>query len=294
MSAAQSWLFVPGDSARKIERALQGDAHALIFDWEDAVAPAAKEAARRTTAAALAAAGAPVERCWIRVNALSTAFFDEDIAGLPGGAIAGVVLPKACGMRDIERLSVALEQLERTRGLAAGALRIVAIVTETAASVLALSEFRAPVPRLHAMMWGGEDLAADLGVASNRETRNDANPDAHPAYRAPFQLARNLTLFAAAATECLAIDAVFTDVRALDALLAESTTGRADGFGAKAAIHPDQVAVINRTFAPTEEERQWAQQVVDTLGQRQGGVAVLDGKMLDAPHLRLAQRILSR
>ncbi|MFM0201888.1 CoA ester lyase [Paraburkholderia fungorum] len=290
MSAAQSWLFVPGDSARKIERALQGDAHALIFDWEDAVAPAEKPAARQITMAALAAAGAPVERCWIRVNALSTPFFDDDIGALPGAAIAGVVLPKACGVRDIERLSAALEQLERTSGLAAGALRIVAIVTETAASVLALSEFRAPMPRLHAMLWGGEDLAADLGVANNRENRTDA----HPAYRAPFQFARNLTLFAAAATECLAIDAVFTDVRAQDALLAESAAARADGFGAKAAIHPDQVAVINRTFAPTAEERRWAQQVIEALGQQQGGVAVLDGKMLDAPHLRLAKRILSR
>jgi citrate lyase subunit beta / citryl-CoA lyase len=294
MSAAQSWLFVPGDSARKIERALQGDAHALIFDWEDAVAPAGKQAARQITTAALAAAGAPVERCWIRVNALSTPFFDDDIAALPGAAIAGVVLPKACGERDIERLGAALEQLERTSGLAGGALRIVAIVTETAASVLALSEFRAPVPRLHAMMWGGEDLAADLGVANNRENPNGANPDAHPAYRAPFRLARNLTLFAAAAAECLAIDAVFTDVRAQDALLAESAAARADGFGAKAAIHPDQVAVINRTFAPTAEERRWAHQVIEALGQQQGGVAVLDGKMLDAPHLRLAKRILSR
>jgi citrate lyase subunit beta/citryl-CoA lyase len=291
MSTAQSWLFVPGDSARKIERALQGDAHALIFDWEDAVAPASKAAARQITAAALAAVNAPLARCWIRVNALSTSFFDDDIAALPGAAIAGVVLPKACGVRDIERLGAALEQVERKNGLAAGALRIVAIVTETAASVLALAEFRAPVPRLHAMMWGGEDLAADLGVANNRETRNG---DAHPAYRTPFQFARNVTLFAAAAAECLAIDAVFTDVRAHDALLAESTASRADGFGAKAAIHPDQVAVINRTFSPTPEERQWAQQVVEILGRQQGGVAVLDGKMLDAPHLRLAKRILSR
>jgi citrate lyase subunit beta / citryl-CoA lyase len=290
VSAAQSWLFVPGDSARKIERALQGDAHALIFDWEDAVAPAAKAAARQTTAAALAAAGAPAGRCWIRVNALSTAYFDDDIAALPGAAIAGVVLPKACGVRDIERLGAVLEQCERANGLAAGVLRIVAIVTESAASVLALSEFRAPVSRLHAVMWGGEDLAADLGVANNRETRHDA----HAAYRAPFQLARNLTLFAAAAAECLAIDAVFTDLHAQDALLAESAAARADGFGAKAAIHPDQVAVINRTFAPTAQERMWAQQVIAALDQQRGGLAVLNGKMLDAPHLRLAKRILSR
>ncbi len=153
-----SWLFVPGDSARKIWRALDGHAHALIFDWEDAVAPQAKATARTVTRDALsAAANAPRERLWIRVNAATTGYHDEDIAALPVDAIAGIVLPKACGVDDIRRVAAALDAIDPR-----ATLKICGIVTETAASVLALSEFRAPLPRLHAMMWGGEDLSADL------------------------------------------------------------------------------------------------------------------------------------
>lgn len=283
VSAARSWLFVPGDSARKIERVLAGDADALILDWEDAVAPAAKGAAREVTVAALAAARPPEARCWIRVNALDSPHFAADLASLPVAAIAGVVLPKACGLADLERLGAALDTAEAAAGRRGGELGVVAIVTETAGSVLALSEFRRPVPRLAALMWGAEDLASDLGVARNR--------DADGAYRAPFRLARNLMLLAAAAAECSAIDAVRVDFRDLDALAAEAAEARADGFTAKAAIHPDQIAPINRAFAATADERAWAERVVAALAG--GGLAVVDGRMVDAPHLRLARRILS-
>ncbi|RZL92244.1 MAG: CoA ester lyase [Variovorax sp.] len=283
MTGPRCWLFVPGDSARKIERALAGEADALIFDWEDAVAPAAKAAAREITLAALAASAAPAGRCWIRVNALDSPHFDADIAQLPVASVAGVVLPKACGIADLERLGRALAASERTAGVSAGHLGIVAIVTETAASVLALSEFRRPLPRLEAMMWGGEDLAGDLGVARNRD---DAG-----AYRAPFQLARNLMLLAAAAAECSAIDAVRVDYAELDALAVESAQARDDGFTAKAAIHPAQVAPIQRSFTPSPAELEWARRVVAALAE--GGLGVVDGRMVDAPHLRLARRILS-
>ncbi len=283
MIAARSWLFVPGDSARKIERALAGDADALILDWEDAVAPTAKAAAREATVAALSAARPPAARCWVRVNALASAHFAADLAALPAAALAGVVLPKACGPADLERLAQSLSAVEAAGGVPEGRLAIVAIVTETAASVLSLGEFRKPVARLAGMMWGGEDLAGDLGVARNR--------DAGGAYRAPFRLARSLTLLAAAATECIAIDAVRVDFRDAEALAAECAEARADGFAAKAAIHPDQVGPINATFAATAEERAWAGRVVAAL--HDGGLAVVDGRMVDAPHLRLARRILS-
>jgi citrate lyase subunit beta/citryl-CoA lyase len=283
VNGARSWLFVPGDSARKIERALAGDADALIFDREDAVAPSAKAAAREITAAALTAKRPPAERCWIRVNALDSPPFADDLANLPLACIAGVVLPKACGLVDLERLGRARDAAGSSAGLRSGSLGVVAIVTETAASVLALSEFRGPVPRLVAMMWGAEDLAGDLGVARNR--------DASGAYRAPFRLARNLMLMAAAAAGCKAIDTVRVDFSDRDALAAEAAEARSDGFSAKAAIHPDQIEPINRAFAPTADERAWAERIVAAL--EGGGLAVVDGRMVDAPHLRLARRILS-
>lgn len=283
MTTPRCWLFVPGDNTRKIESALAGDADALIFDWEDAIAPAAKPVARATTVAMLAASNAPASRCWIRVNALDSQHFYSDIAQLPINAIAGIVLPKACGIADLERLGRALTAREQAARVNDGQLGIVPIVTETAASVLALSEFRRPIPRLRAMMWGGEDLAGDLGVVRNR--------DDDGVYRAPFQLARNLTLLAAAASECSAIDAVRVDYTNLEALATESAQAWNDGFTAKAAIHPIQVTPIQHAFTPSESDREWALRVVAALVN--GGLAVVDGRMVDAPHLRLARRILS-
>ena len=284
MNAARSWLFVPGDSARKIERALQGEADALIFDWEDSVAAAAKATAREVTVAALAALRPPPVRCWIRINALASPELAADLAALPAAAIAGVMLPKCCGPADVERLGQALATVETNAGITIGRLGIVGIATESGAAVLALSEFRRPLPRLVGLMWGGEDLAGDLGVARNR--------DAAGRYREPFRLARSLTLLAAAAAECSAIDAVFVDLREGDAFAAECRAGRDDGFVAKAAVHPDQVGPINAAFSATAEEQAWAERVVVALAQ--SGVAVVDGRMVDVPHLRLARRILGR
>lgn len=283
-AAVRSWLFVPGDSARKIERALQSTADALIFDWEDAVAPGAKAEARVTTVAALAAAHAPALRCWIRVNSLASPEFAADLAALPAAAIAGIVLPKCCGPADLARAGTALAAVEAEAGITAGRLGIVGIATETAASVLALADFRHPLPRLVALMWGGEDLSGDLGVARNRDDEGR--------YREPFRLARSMVLLAAAAAQCAAIDAVFVDVRDTEALAAECREGRADGFVAKAAIHPGQIETISEAFRPTAEEREWAVQVEAALAS--GGVAVIAGKMVDAPHLRVARRILGR
>jgi citrate lyase subunit beta/citryl-CoA lyase len=282
MSGARSWLFVPGDSDRKMGSAFASDAQALVFDWEDAVAPQAKSAARLATAAALRGHGGAVQRHWIRLNALASPWFDDDLAALPATGIAGVMLPKACGPADVERLGQRLAVVEQRDGIAQGSLAIVAIVTETAESVLALTDFRRPLPRLAAMLWGGEDLAADLGVGDNR--------DAGGRYRAPFALARNLTLMAASATRSIAIDAVQVDFRNASLLEFECAEARLDGFTAKAAIHPGQIAVINESFGPTAAERAWAERVV--LALQDGGLAIVDGKMVDAPHLRAARRIL--
>ena len=280
----RSWLFVPGDSAGKMRRALTSGADAVIFDWEDGVGPSAKQAARRATAAALseAPAGAGPSR-WVRINALGSAEIDDDLRALPAALIDGVVLPKCCGPRDVEHLGGLLDASERG-GTHTTNLGIVGIVTETAASVLALSEFRAPIARLRALMWGAEDLTAELGIASNRDPEGRYGP--------AFLLARHLALLAAGACECDAIDTVDTEFRELEGLAAQCRVSRLDGFRAKAAIHPAQIPVINDAFAPSAAERAWAERVVAALSSG-AGVAVVDGRMVDAPHLRLARRLLS-
>lgn len=280
----RSWLFVPGDHPRKMERSFDSGADALIFDWEDAVAPANKPAARSLGRVILNAAPARRPALFVRVSGLGTRFFEEDLAALPLELLQGIVLPKSCGPKDIQRLSARLAPLEQAAGLPEYAIKVVAIATETAASVLALTAFRHPIPRCAGLMWGAEDLSAELGTFRNRDESGN--------YRQPFMLARNLTIFAAAATQSSAIDAVFTDFRNLDGLAAECRTARLDGFSAKAAIHPDQVPVINDAFRPTDAEMQWATRVIETLDSNTG-VAVLDGQMIDVPHLRLARRLLN-
>jgi citrate lyase subunit beta/citryl-CoA lyase len=280
----RSWLFVPGDDERKIARAWTSGADALIFDWEDSVAASRKAHARHATAAALAAAPPSPPACWIRVNALTDPHHERDLAALPAARIAGIVLPKACGTDALATIDRLLAEVEQRTGVRQAQLRVVAIVTETARSVLALSAMREPQPRLVGLMWGGEDLSADLGAQRNRDDRGH--------YRDAFRLARALTLLAAAATECEAIDAVHIDFRDLSALARETADAKADGFAGKAAIHPAQVPVIHAALAPTAEELAWAERVCAAVDATTG-VTVVDGRMVDAPHVKLARRIVA-
>jgi len=161
-------------------------------------------------------------------------------------------------------------------------------VTETAGSMFGLGSYADPaIPRLFGMLWGGEDLAADVGATGNRG--DDGR------YAPAYELARSLCLFGAASAGVLAIDAVYTNFRDSVGLQAEALQGLRSGFGAKAAIHPAQCAVINEAFTPSPSDIEWAQRVVaafDAVGG--GGVAAIDGKMLDRPHLRGARRVLDR
>lgn len=279
----RSWLFVPGDSEKKIARALSSDADAIIIDWEDAVADARKPVARQMLAELLADAPKQTPRLYVRVNALDTPHFAPDMQALPCGLVQGVVLPKLCGPADVDTLARRLGQAENNTGTTAGHLEIVGVATEHASAVLALTEFRQPLPRLTGMMWGGEDLSADLGILNNRY------PDGQ--YKPAFCLARDLMLMAAGAAQCTAIDAVYVEFRNLDGLARECRAAKSMGFTGKAAIHPDQVPVINDAFSPDAEEQEWARRVLNAV-DAETGVATLDGKMIDAPHIKLARRIL--
>jgi citrate lyase subunit beta/citryl-CoA lyase len=281
----RSYLFVPGDSEKKLAKGLAGDADALIIDLEDAVAPSNKDAGRQLTAHFLTSQPGARARLWVRVNAFSTRLTEADLAAVVAQRPAGMVLPKCDGIEHVNALALLLSELEARHGLAEGVIRIIGIVTETAASVLNTPSLRAGHPRLTGMMWGAEDLAADLGAAGNR--------DATGAFAEPFRVARSLCLFAAKAAGVEAIDTVFTDIRDLAKLEAETAAVRAMGFDAKAAIHPDQVPIINRVFTASEEEQAWARRVLAAFEAQPGaGVVRLDDKMVDQPHLKHARRLL--
>ena len=281
---ARCWLFVPGDSERKIAKGLASDADALILDLEDAVAPARRPAARELVAACLRAH--PGARLWVRINAPGSPQALADLAAVVPAAPAGIVLPKADGAADVVRLGHYLSALEVAGGLAEGRTRIAVVATETPASLFALGGYAPPPPRLAALTWGAEDLAAALGAAANRE--------ADGAYAAPFTFARTLCLAAAAAAGVAPIDTVFTDFRDTAGLAAEAAAARRAGFVGKLAIHPDQVGPINAAFTPTAAEVAAARRVVAAFAAApEMGTVGLDGRMLDRPHLTQAERVLA-
>jgi citrate lyase subunit beta/citryl-CoA lyase len=274
MAEPRSWLFVPADSERKIARALDSKADALIFDLEDSVAPAQKATARDILKSLSKRDSGP--QWWVRINPLRTDEhrLDLDMLGIPD--IYGVVLPKAESGADIAEIA------HRT-----GSIPIHAIVTETAASLFGLLSYRDPKSPLAAMSWGAEDLSAALGASS----KYDANGELSFTYR----LARSLCLVGAVAAGVQPVDGVFADFRDSDGLRAESEAARREGFTGKLAIHPDQVPVINAAFTPGDEDVRHAEAIVAAFeAQPDAGVLSVDGRMVDRPHLMQARRVLER
>ena len=285
----RSLLFVPGDSPRKLDKAMQAGADALIADLEDSVAPDGKENARRITLDFLRRARTEANRprLFVRVNGLTTGLTDADLDGVLAAAPDGIVLPKAVGGVDVSHLGGKLAVREAEFGTEDGATAIIAIATENARGLFALGTFVHASPRLAGMTWGGEDLSVDVGAETNRDDGGR--------YTEPYRLARSLTLFGAAAAGVDPIDAVYTNFRDEAGLLAECRDARRDGFVAKMAIHPAQVPVINETFTPSGDAIAKARAIVDAFARHPGaGVVGLDGEMLDRPHLERAERLLAR
>ncbi|MCB1478853.1 MAG: CoA ester lyase [Rhodobiaceae bacterium] len=285
----RSMLFVPGDSPRKMEKALGSGADALIIDLEDSVAPAAKDAARETAAAFLEEqvneAGRPA--LLVRVNALDTGLTQADIDAIVRTRPDGLFLPKAEGGATVQELHVMMSVAEAHAGIEDGATGIYAIATETARGIFTLGTYAHASPRLKGLTWGAEDLSADIGAETNRVPGHGATE--------PFRIARSMLLFAAAYAGVAAIDTVHVDFRDLDDLRNECEEARRDGFTAKMAIHPAQVPVINEVFTPSAAEVENAKTVVAAFSANTGvGVVAIDGKMYDRPHLRRAERILAR
>ena len=274
MSEPRSWLFVPADSERKITKALDSDADAIIFDLEDSVAPAMKAVARDVLKSLLKRSGGP--QWWIRVNPLASAYLREDLELLGIADIHGIVLPKAESGADVIQLA------HRT-----GSIPIHAIVTETAASLFGLLSYRDPRSPLAAMSWGAEDLSAALGASSKYDASGDLS--------FTYKLARTLCLAGAVAAGVQPVDGVFADFRDEDGLRAEAEAARREGFTGKLAIHPAQVTVINAAFTPSGEDVRHAEEIVAAFeAHPDAGVLSVGGKMVDRPHLVQARRVLER
>jgi citrate lyase subunit beta / citryl-CoA lyase len=282
----RSLLFVPGDSERKFARAKDSGADALILDLEDSVALPQKAAARALVAGLID--GEP-KRAWlliVRVNALDTGLALDDLAAVVKPGLDALLIPKVNGAADLERIGHYLDALEAKAGMAVGPVKLASVATETAKAMFALGSYAPPHPRLIALTWGAEDLSAALGATDNKE------PDG--SWTFPYEVARAECLFAASAAEVAAIDTIHADFRDPERLERDCRRSRRDGFVGRLAIHPDQVAVINSCYAPSETEIAQARKIVAAFEANPGAGALgVDGKMVDLPHLKAARKTLA-
>ena len=273
----RSLLFVPGDRPDRMEKALGSGADAVILDLEDSVAPASKADARWHVARFLEAN--PGANLWVRINPLGTPEADKDIAAVAGHHPKGIVLPKAEGGASVAELARRLSE----RGNVTA--QIIAIATETPAAMFQLGSYGG-AKRLAGLTWGAEDLPAAIGASTSREEDGRYTP--------PYELARSLCLFGAAAAGVAPIETVYPAFRDTEGLAAYAARARRDGFTGMMAIHPAQVETINAAFTPSEAEIAHARAVVAAFAADPGaGALSLDGKMIDRPHLVQAQRTLA-
>ena len=282
----RSLLFIPGDSEKKIAKAPECGADAVIFDLEDAVAPDNKPVARELVTKTLretSRESRPMQY-WVRVNPLDTGLAQDDLDAVMAGVPDGIVQPKTDGPACVRKLSDMLDEAERRHGLEPGSTGIIPVATETAKAPFHLGDFAdAGLDRLMGLTWGAEDLATAVGATGNRLPNGE--------WHFTFQMARSLSLLAAHASGVQAIDTLHADFRDEEGLRAASLQARAEGFSGRLAIHPAQVAPINEAFTPSADELDHARRVIAAFDAQPGaGTVGLDGKMLDIPHRKQAER----
>jgi citrate lyase subunit beta/citryl-CoA lyase len=277
----RSLLFVPADSEKKLASAAAVPADALILDLEDSVSPENRGKARGLAREFLK--HDHPQAVFVRINALGTADYAQDIAAIAGSAPAGLVIPKAEGADTLQTVDKDLEEAETVAGLPVKGIKLLPIATETPRAVLKLTDYAAPPPRTVALTWGAEDLSAALGATTNRDSDGD--------FSFPYKVVRALALIAAKAAGVQAIETLHIDFRDLAGLERAARRAQRDGFCGMLAIHPDQVLVINAAFTPSAEDVERAVRIVAAFAGREGVIS-LDGKMLDLPHLKQARQIL--
>ena len=285
----RSFLFVPADGGKKLDKAMASGADAVIVDLEDSIAPERKSEARKLAAAFLReSVGLKARpRLVVRVNGIATGLIDDDLDAVAPAAPDIIMLPKAEGGAAVTHADAKLATREAIAGLPDGHVKILAIATETAQALFLAGTYRGASARLMGLTWGAEDLSAELGAEANR--------DANGNFLDPYRLARVLCLAGAANAEVAPIDTVYVDFRNDAGLRRECEEARRDGFTAKMAIHPAQVAVINDVFTPKPDAIARAQAIVAAFAAAPGAGAIgIGGVMYDRPHLARAKRLLAQ
>jgi citrate lyase subunit beta/citryl-CoA lyase len=274
---------VPADSEKKLAKAKTSPADVLILDLEDAVAADRRTIARGLAREFLKEKIAPA--IWVRINPVGSADCSADLEAIVAAQLAGIVVPKPDGPETLRVLDNLITALEARHGIPLGAIKLMPVATETPLAVLSLNFYRDPPPRLVAMTWGAEDLSAALGAVTNRDENGE--------FLFTYRMVRSQCLIAAKAARVEAIETLHADFRDATGLERAARAAQREGFSGMLAIHPDQVGIINAAFTPSQADVEHAQRVVAAFASS-AGVASLDGKMLDQPHLVQAQHILAR
>jgi citrate lyase subunit beta/citryl-CoA lyase len=288
MTNIRSILFIPGDSDKKLGKADGFRPDALVLDLEDSVVPARKAVAREMVRAFLdARPERPRTQLWVRINPIDHPEVLADLAAVVGGRPDGIMQPKANGPADVAQLSYYLDALEARDGVPAGHIKILPVATETAVAPFRLGDYAgAKLPRLMGLTWGAEDLSSAIGAATNK--------DASGEWDFTYRMVRSACLLAAHAAGVEAIDTLYADYRDPEGLRASCALARQQGFTGRIAIHPDQVDIINESFSPSEADVAHAKRVLAAFAaEPDAGTVGLDGKMIDIPHLKQAQRLLA-
>lgn len=280
----RSLLFVPADSERKLAKAKSSPADALILDLEDAVAADRRPDARGLAREYLTSEAKGAASLWVRINPVGSADYEEDLDAVVAARPAGLVVPKAESPDALRSLDRDIAALEDKYGLPSRSILLMPVATETPLAVITLMDYRDPPPRLAALTWGAEDLSAALGASTNRDEAGN--------FAFTYRVVRSLALIAAKAAGVEAIDTLHADFRDMAGLTKAAQSAQREGFSGMLAIHPDQVGIINAAFTPSASDVDYALRVVAAFSEG-AGVASLDGKMLDQPHLKQARHILA-
>jgi citrate lyase subunit beta/citryl-CoA lyase len=278
----RSFLFAPGNHARRVEKALSLDADAVILDLEDAVATAEKPATREAVAAALERPRRGL--LYVRVNAVDTEFCYGDLVAVVRPGLDGIILPKVESVVGLATIDWLLAQFERDRGLLPGGIDLIPII-ETARGLDRLGAILGAGTRVRRAAFGAGDFTLDVNMAWSRDEAELAHA------RAAIVIASR-----AAGIEA-PLDTVWVDLTDRDGLEASARTALGFGFQGKMCIHPDQIAVVNRVFTPSDAEIAFAERVAAAFAkaEAEGSAAIqLDGKFIDYPIVYRARRVLRR
>ena len=283
MHSRRALLYMPGDDRRKIEKATTLGVDCICMDMEDGVAVTRKVEARAVIAQAMKELDFGTSERSIRINSIGSGIEKYDLAAALVTNPDSIVVPKIESAEQVAWVSEHIETYELSSNINVGGIRLL-IGVETAKGLLNLKEIAEADRRLEAIIFGAEDYAASLGARRTKEATE-------------VLYARSAVVAACAANDLQAIDMVYIDFRDIEGLRVEAQQGAALGFSGKQIIHPNQVIPVQEAFTPSDEEIAYAQRVVETFmtSQKAGkGAYALDGKMIDMPLLKNAQKVLDR